>query len=109
MTHGQFVVGQVDDLVGVAGQRRGVAGDEMLALADAHHQRAAQPGGDQHVRIIAKQDRQAVGSLELRQRGADGADQRLVVVFGERRTRPPLATPLLPAVSFPNNWRSGGR
>ena len=46
MTHGQFVVGQVDDLVGVAGQRRGVAGDEVLAVADADHQRAAQPGGD---------------------------------------------------------------
>ena len=33
--HGQFVVGQIDDLVGVAGQRRGVAGDEMLAVAHA--------------------------------------------------------------------------
>ena len=65
--HGQLVVGQVDDLVGVAGQRRGVAGDEVLAVAHADHQRAAQPGGDHHLRPVAKDDRQAVGPLELRQ------------------------------------------
>ena len=41
---GQLVVGQVDDLVGVADQRRGVAGDEVLAVADADHQRAAAAG-----------------------------------------------------------------
>ena len=65
--HGQFMVGQVDDLVGVAGQRRGVAGDEMLACADADDQRAAQPGGDHHFRLVAKDNRQAVGALQLRQ------------------------------------------
>ena len=65
--HRQLMVGQVDDLVGVAGQRRGVAGDEMLARAHAHHQRAAQAGGDHHLRPVAKEDRQAVGPLELHQ------------------------------------------
>ena len=39
--HGQLVIGQVDDLVGVAGQGRGVAGHEVLAVAHAHDQRAA--------------------------------------------------------------------
>ena len=70
------MIGQIDDLVGVAGQRRGVAGDEVLAVADAHHQRAAQPRGDDHVGIIAKQDRQAVGAVQLRERLLHRRDQR---------------------------------
>ena len=77
--HGQFVIGQVDDLVGVAGQGRGVAGHEMLAGAHADDQRAAQPGGDQHLRPMAEEDRQPVGALELRQGRLHRGDQRLVV------------------------------
>ena len=85
--HGHLVIGQVDDLVGVPGQRRGVAGHEVLAVADAHHQRAAQPRGDDHVGIIAKQDRQAIGALQLRQRLAHRLDQR-AMPRSDRRRKP---------------------
>ncbi len=90
---GQFVIGQVDDPIGMSGQRRGVAGDPMLARSDAHDQRTGMAGGDDDVGIVAKQDRQSVGPLKLRQRRADGADQRLVIVFGKRGPEPgrPLA------------------
>ena len=80
--HGQLVIGQVDDLVGIARQRRGVAGHEVLAVADAQHDRTAQAGDDEHFGPIAEEDRQAVGSLELRQGLLHGGDQRPVV---ERR------------------------
>ena len=95
VTTANSMVGQIDDLVGVAGQRRGVAGDEVLAVADAHHQRAAQPGGDEHVGIIAKQDRQAVGAVQLRQRLAHGRDQRPMSRRDRRRLRRP-ATAAVP-------------
>ena len=64
--HRQLVIGHVDDFVGVAGQRRGVAGDEVLAAAHPDHQRTAQPGGNHHPRPIAKDDRQTVGPVQLR-------------------------------------------
>ena len=60
---GQLVLGQVDDLVGIAGQRRGVAGDEMLAGAHADNQRAAEAGGNDHAGPTAKQNGQAVRTL----------------------------------------------
>ena len=82
---GHLVVGQIDDLVGVADQRRGVAGDEMLAVADADHQRAAEPGGDDHVGIVAEHDRQAVGAVQLGQRRLHGVDQRAMLRIDRRR------------------------
>ena len=98
--HRQLVVGQVDDLVGVAGQGRGVAGHEMLAGAHADDQRAAQPGGDQHVGPVAEEDRQPVGALELRQ--APPARRRPAA--GSRR--PPCRPP---AADASGNCRSDGR
>ena len=71
---GDFVVGQVDDLVRAAHQRRGVAGDEVLALADADHQRALQPGGDDHIRPVAEHDAEAIRAAELREGGLHGFD-----------------------------------
>ena len=68
----QLVIGQVDDLVRHADQRRRIAGDKMLALADADHQRAAQPGRDEHVGILAEHDRQPVGPFEPCERRFDG-------------------------------------
>ena len=61
----------------------------MLAVADADDQRAAQPGGDHHVRLVAEEDRQAVGAVELRQGRLHRGDQRLVV--GGRHVLPPAA------------------
>ncbi len=46
---GDLVLGQVDNLVRIADQRRGIAGDKMLVFADADHQRAAMAGRDDHV------------------------------------------------------------
>ena len=81
--HREFVVGQVDDAIGVSDERRAVAGDEVLAVADADHQRAAQPGGDDHVRPIAEHHRQAVGAAELGERRLNGSDERRVGSAGE--------------------------
>ena len=62
------MVVEVDDLVGVADQGARVAGQEVLALADAEHQRAAQAGADDHAGLARADDGQAVGALEQRQR-----------------------------------------
>jgi len=52
----------------------------MLAVADAEDQRAAEPRGDEHARMVAENDRQAIRAAQLRQRRLDRLDQRLVVV-----------------------------
>ena len=81
---------------GVAHERRAVAGDEVLAVADADHQRAAQPGRDDHVRPIAEHHRQAVGAAQLRERRLHRFDERRIRIgrrgrFGVRRARIQLA------------------
>ena len=70
------MIGQINDLVGVSGQGRSVAGNQMFPLAHAHHQRAAQPRGDHHVRMIAKQNDQPIRPLQLRQGPPHRLDQR---------------------------------
>ncbi len=75
---GQLVVGQVDDLVGIAGQGRGVAGHEVFAGPNTDDQGASQSCGDDHLGPLAEDDRQAVGALQLRQGGLHGGDQRLI-------------------------------
>ena len=59
-----------------------VAGDEVLAVADADDERAAEPGGDDHVGTVAEHDRQAVGAAELREGRLHGRDERRVLVGG---------------------------
>ncbi len=49
-------------------------------VADADHQRALQPGRDDHVGPIAEHDRQAIGAAELGERGLHRLDQRGVRV-----------------------------
>ena len=90
---GQLMVGQVHDAVGVTDERRAVAGDEVLTVADADHERAAQPGGHDHVRPIAKDHRQAVGAAELRERRLNRFDQRRVAVGRRGRRRPSRVRP----------------
>ena len=51
--HAHLMIVEVNDLVGVAGQGGRIAGQEVLALADAEHQRTAQAGADEHVGIVA--------------------------------------------------------
>ena len=73
--HRQFVVGEVNNLVRVADHRGGVAGNKMFAIADADHHRAAEPGANQHIRVVPKQDHDAVGTAELREGLLDGCNQ----------------------------------
>src|SRR5262249_38213583 len=48
--HAHLAVEQVDDLAGLADEGPGVAGQEVLAAADAQQQRAAQAGADDGAR-----------------------------------------------------------
>ena len=48
--HAHLMIVEIDHLVGIAGQGGRIAGQEALALAEAEHQRAAEPGADEHVR-----------------------------------------------------------
>ena len=73
-----LMLGQINDLVGVADQRRSVAGDEVFVFAHAHHQRAAVPGSNDHVGIVVENDRQAIGALQLGQSTANGREQWFV-------------------------------
>ena len=77
--HAHLMVVEVDDFLGEAGQGAGVAGEEAFAVADAEHQRAAQPGADDHARLQPADDGQAVGALEQRQHLRHGPDQTFAV------------------------------
>jgi hypothetical protein len=63
-----FVVGEVHDLIGVADERAGIAGDEVFALADADDQRAPRAGHDHQFGKVAKQNRNPVGPFQLLER-----------------------------------------
>ena len=84
---GQFVIGQVDDLVGVADQRRGVAGDEVFAFANADHQRAAEPGGDDALRDNRGRGSPGHRCLELGERPQDGRGELLMFLSNGLRSR----------------------
>ena len=60
-----FMIGQINDLFGVADHRCGIAGDKMFAFADSDHHRAAEPGTDKHIRMFAEQGYDAVGAAKL--------------------------------------------
>ncbi len=74
------MVGQVDDPVGAAGQRRGVAGKVVFVVADADHQGAAEPGGHNHAGPVAEDHGQAIRALELGESGLHRGHQRRVGV-----------------------------
>jgi hypothetical protein len=59
------VIGQVHDAAGVTNERRAVAGDEMLVVADADHERAAESGRDDDVGPVAEHHSDAVRAAEL--------------------------------------------
>ena len=62
--HAQLVILQIDDRSALPTRAAGIAGQEVLALADADHQRAAQAGADDQVGMLRTDDGQAVGPLE---------------------------------------------
>ena len=77
---GELVLLQIDDLVGAAGERRRVAGEVVFAVADANDERAAEASADDHVRIVAEHDAEAVGAAELREGRLHGGNKRCIGV-----------------------------
>ena len=71
--HDQFAIREVHDFLRVPRERPGIAGEKILSLPHADHQRAAQPRGDQDVGDVSEQNRQTVRSFEL----LDGRFDRL--------------------------------
>src|SRR5438128_6872047 len=74
---------QVNDALAEAEQRRGIAGEVMLAVADADDQRAAEASADEQVGVARTDDRQAVGPLHHAEHMMDGLDQIAVIVAGD--------------------------
>ena len=60
------------------------AGDEVLVGADAHRQRAAEPGGDEQTRLVTEQREQPVGAAQVRHRIANGGHPGGVVAVVRR-------------------------
>ena len=49
--HAQLMILQIDDALGLTDQGAGIAGQEVLAFADAEDQRTAQAGADDQPRM----------------------------------------------------------
>ncbi len=102
--HAHFAVVQIHDLAGMRENRRRVAGDEILAVANADQQWAALAGANDLVRIVGRDHRDAVcpfdevqgvddGILEhltVAQRGFDQVGEHLRVRFGHKGVALPL-------------------
>ena len=80
---------QVDDLVGHAGQRHRVAGQEVLLLAHAQHQRRAGARADHAVRLVLAEHRDRIGAVQL----ADGGLARPRTGRLRRGCRPGARSP----------------
>ena len=74
-----FMVRQIGDLVGVAHERTGIAGQEELFPSHADHERAPQAGPHNRVRKVAEKDRQAISPLEHGQRLFKGRQANALV------------------------------
>ncbi len=72
---GDVALLEEDDPVGMGQDRRHVAGQEALAVADPDDERDVQPGADQPVRLAPVHDRQGVRAVELAQGGPDRVGQ----------------------------------
>ena len=71
-----FIVVQVNRLARVGDDGRDVAGEKVLTLSDAEHQRTPPPRADDHPGHVRMNHRDAIGADHLAQRLADGLDQR---------------------------------
>ncbi len=70
---------QVDDLVGGAGQRHRVRGEEVFAFADADDQRRALARADHAVRLVAAKHGDRIGAVQALDRLLHGFEQVAVV------------------------------
>ena len=71
---------EVDDLVGVAGEGAGVAGEKVAVLPDADDERAAEAGADDDARLVRADNGEAVGALDNAERLRDRVDQVALIV-----------------------------
>jgi hypothetical protein len=71
---------EVHDALGDAGERHRVGGEERLAVADAQHQRRAEPRADDAMRLVAREHRDRVRAVQLDDGALDGVEQVAVVV-----------------------------
>ncbi len=71
--HVAFV--QVNDLVGDAGQRHGVGGEEILAFADAHDQRRTLARADHAMRLVAAEHGNGIGAVQALDRLLHGFEE----------------------------------
>jgi hypothetical protein len=76
------VVVEIDHLLGVGDDGVGVAGQEILVLAQADDQRRTAPGADDHAGRIDTHQRQAVGADDFAQGLADGLGQARGILGG---------------------------
>ena len=72
---GNFVVAEVDNLVGEAHEGGGVAGQEKLVFADSDNQRRAFAGADNLVGVAGLDNGDGIGSDNLLQGLDDGIAQ----------------------------------
>ena len=70
---------KVNNLVGDAGQRHGVAGQKGFALPHAQNQRRAGAGADHAMRLVLVEHGNRIRAMELLHRGLDGLEQVAVV------------------------------
>ena len=71
---------QVSHTSRMRGDRDGIAGQHVLIIAHAHHQRASQPGADDLVRIPRAERSDPVRSLEAAQHSGNGLERLLLAL-----------------------------
>ena len=82
---GDVEIVQIDHVARVSDDGVDVAREEVLALADAKHQRRAASRADQQLRVVPVHDGDAVGAGDFAERAADGLDEALVAIAGRQR------------------------
>ena len=72
------------DVAGLRQEGGDGGGDEALALAHAHHQRALLAGADQHVRLVGGHRHEGVVAAQVVVGAADGLHEVAVEVLGDQ-------------------------
>src|SRR5207244_13450294 len=72
--HAHLPIFEIDHLLDLADQRARIAGQEVLLLTDAEHQRASEARADYEIGKKRTEDRQPIRPLEQAQGLADGGD-----------------------------------
>ena len=74
---GDLMISQIDNAIGVANQGRCITGEEMLMVADADNQWAAEPSRENGIRPLAKNNGESIGTAQLRDRVLNRVDRGL--------------------------------